>query len=430
MNSVAAVLRLGTYQRFLGAAIFSGVAVWIFQTAIYWAGLQSGDTGTVGILVAAITLPSLLLTLPAGYLTDRAGPFHLLLVGQIAPLIACVGGITFVASDGSIALGPAAAVTFAVGVAYALWSVPALVYVTRIVPAPLMGAAISLMVLQYATGRIVGGALGGALVEAGGAGLAFAVSGTMFAFGVLAVLTLPRISGLDARTGSSLRGMLEAVRWLRHAPATLALVVLGALSSLLSYAYIPLLGALSRDVIGAGAAGLGILTATSGLGMVASALTAQSVGARIGRGRGVIATSVVGALAMAALGMSTVLAFSIVLVVVTAYLGSTRSSMSSYLMQSLTPARMRGRVASLADFIAQIMSLVGSAGVGLAAVSAGPSAVLIAAGVVIVAVVSLVVLIAPRLLSLDVDREAHPVLGDRPYVEGTGVVHPAVPETG
>ena len=233
MNSVAGVLRLSIYRRFLAAAICTGVGVWIFQTAIYWAGLQSGSTADVGILVAAISLPSLLLTIPAGLLTDRAGPYWLLFVGQVAPAIACIGGIALVAPDGTIPLGPTALVTFVVGVAYAFWSVPALVYVTRAVPAELMGAAISLMVLQYATGRIVGGALGGVVVSAGGAALAFGVSAAIFLVGIAAVLTLPRIGGLDTRSGNTVRGLFEAVGWLRHAPATLVLVVLGALSSLL-----------------------------------------------------------------------------------------------------------------------------------------------------------------------------------------------------
>ena len=158
MNAVAEVLRLGIYRRFLAAAICTGVGVWIFQTAIYWAGLQSGSTATVGILVAVLSLPSLLLTIPAGVLTDRAGPFWLLFVGQVAPAVACIAGIALVGPDGGIALEPAILVTFVVGAAYALWSVPALVYVTRSVPPELLGPAISLMVLQFATGRIVASA--------------------------------------------------------------------------------------------------------------------------------------------------------------------------------------------------------------------------------------------------------------------------------
>ena len=93
MSAVSEVLRLRAYQRFLAGAISSGVGVWIFQTAIYWAALQSGSTSSVGILVAVISLPGLLLTLPAGLLTDKAGPFWLLLAGQVvrkwnAPAIA------------------------------------------------------------------------------------------------------------------------------------------------------------------------------------------------------------------------------------------------------------------------------------------------------------------------------------------------------
>jgi MFS family permease len=427
VNAVAGVLRLGIYRRFLAAAICTGVGVWIFQTALYWAGLQTGTTATVGILVAVLSLPSLLLTIPAGVLTDRAGPFWLLFVGQVAPAVACVVGIALVAPDGSIALEPAILVTFVVGAAYALWSVPALVYVTRAVPPELLGAAISLMVLQFATGRIVGGAVGGAVVSAGGAGLAFGVSAAMFGLGILAVLTLPRLGGLDQRAGSSVRGILEAMTWLRGAPATLVLVVLGAVASLLAYSYVPLLGALSRDVLGAGSAGLGILTATSGIGMVMSGVAANAVGVRLRRGRGVVVTMIVGALCMAALGVSSMLVLSIGLVVLVAFLGSTRSALSSYLMQSLTPPRMRGRVTSLADFVAQTMSIAGSLAVGAAAASAGATAVLVGAGLLIVAVVGLVVLVWPRILQLDVDARARPVVGSRPYVEGAGA-GAAIPE--
>jgi MFS family permease len=418
VSAVADVLRLGTYQRFLAAAVCSGIGIWIFQTAIYWAGLQSGSTGTVGVLVAVISLPSLLLTLPAGFLTDRAGPFWLLLIGQLAPALMCVAGIALVGPNGSIALEPAALVTFVVGSAYALWSVPALVYVTRIVPAPLMGSAISLMVLQYAAGRIIGGALGGYLVGVGGAALAFGVCACVFGLGAVTALTLPRIGGLETRGGNSLRGMAEAVGWLRHAPATLVLVVLAGATSLLAYAYIPLLGALSRDVIGAGSAGLGVLTATSGIGMVASALTANTVGTRLGRGRSVVLLMALGAGAMAALGASTILVVSIGLVICVAYLGSSRSSISQFLIQSLTPPRMRGRVASLAEFVGQIMSIVGSLAVGALAVSHGPTAVLVGAGAAILGFVLLVTLLFRRILALDVNADAKVVVGSVPYVEG------------
>jgi MFS family permease len=249
----------------------------------------------------------------------------------------------------------------------------------------------------------------------------------MFGLGILAVLTLPRLGGLDHRAGNTVRGLVEAVTWLRGAPATLVLVVLGALASLLAYSYIPLLGALSRDVLGAGSGGLGILTATSGIGMVISGLAANSVGVRLRRGRGVVVTMVVGAVCMAALGVSSILVLSIGLVVVVAFLGSTRSALSSYLMQALTPPRMRGRVMSLADFVAQIMSITGSLAVGAAAASLGATAVLVAAGVIICAVIGVVVILWPRILQLDVDATAHPVVGDRPYIEGAGA-GAAIPE--
>src|SRR5258708_7225491 len=127
MSAVGEVLRLRAYQRFLAGAICRGVGVWIFPTAIYWAALPSRPTSSGGILVAVICLPSLLLTLPAGLLTDKARPFWLLLAGQVAPAIACAVGITFVGANGSLALEPAALVTVVVGTAYALWNVPALV---------------------------------------------------------------------------------------------------------------------------------------------------------------------------------------------------------------------------------------------------------------------------------------------------------------
>jgi MFS family permease len=429
VSAVADVLRLPTYQRFLASAICSGVALWLFQTAIYWAALQSGSTGDVGLLVAVLSLPSLLLTIPAGLLTDRLGPFWLLFVGSAAPAIACAAGIALVGANGSIALGPASLVTFVVGAAYALWNVPALVYVTRIVPSNLLGTGISLMVVQYATGRIIGGALGGALVTAGGAGLAFAVCAAIFAVGTIAILSLPRIRGLETRGTSSLRGMVEALGWLRWAPATLALVVLGAAASALSYAYIPLLGAISRDVLHAGSAGLGVLTATSGIGMLASGVLASTVGIRLRRGRGVVVVMAIGALTMMALGASPILLLSVVLVIIVAFTGSTRSAMSSYLMQALSPARMRGRVAALADFIGQILTIAGSLAVGALGAVYGPTEVILGCGVILLAILGGLVVAWPRIIAIDVDGEAQPVIAGRPYAEGrTAGVMPEIPQ--
>jgi hypothetical protein len=88
---------------------------------------------------------------------------------------------------------------------------------------------------------------------------------------------------------------------------------------------------------------------------------------------------------------------------------------------------MRRRVTSLADFVAQLMSIVGSLAVGAAAASAGATVVLVAAGLLIVAAVGLIVLLWPRILQLDVDGRARAVVGDRPYVEGAGAGTP-IPE--
>ena len=287
MSGVVDVLRLGTYQRFLAGAVCSGVGVWIFQTALYWAALQSGTTGSVGILVAVISLPSLLLTIPAGFLTDRAGPFWLLLIGQVAPALMCVGGIAFVAADGHDRAGARGPRDVRGRLRLCALERPrARLRDPHCAVAPdgqrdqPDGAAVRHRPDRRGRAR-------GLPRRGRWRGLALAVSAAVFGLGALTVLTLPRIEGLETRSGSSVRGMLEAVRWLRHAPATLVLVVLSATASLLAYAYIPLLGALSRDVIGAGSAGLGTLTSTSGIGMVASALTANSLGARLRRGRSV-----------------------------------------------------------------------------------------------------------------------------------------------
>jgi hydrogenase-4 membrane subunit HyfE len=79
---------------------------------------------------------------------------------------------------------------------------------------------------------------------------------------------------------------------------------------------------------------------------------------------------------------------------------------------------MRGRVASLADFIGQILTIAGSLAVGALAVPYGPTAVLLGCSAAIVAIVVIVTLLSPRILVLDVDTEAKPIIGGAPYAEG------------
>ena len=407
------VLRDRRYRRFLAAAVSYSIGLWSFQTVIVWTILeQTNSAEAVSLLTISVALPTLLFSLPAGLLADRLDPRRVMFIGQVGGTIA-IAAVVLATATGFLSLPLGALAIFVVGTFDAMTNVPSMVYVGRLVEPRLMASAIGLTGLQYGAGRIGGGIVAGLAFQLGGPIAGLVICAAALATSAAIVSTLPRLPRAESGglAGAGLGDLRAAVTWVRRSPPAVAIIALGLAAATFVYSYFTLLPVFARDALGGSAVSLGLLTSSGGVGVVLGAICVDAVGRRIGRGRAIVAALVVASFAFAALGQSRILPLSMALTaLMTAGLGVYRVT-CQLVLQTLAPARIRGRVLATFELTFWGIFSVGTLAAGVLADRAGPSFVAATFGGATLAGVAVLLIAYRPFLRLDVDSQGRGVLG-------------------
>ena len=183
---------------------------------------------------------------------------------------------------------------------------------------------------------------------------------------------------------------------------------------------------LTRDLLHSGPGDLGLITASTGIGVIVGAFVMEGVGRAIGRGRTIILMVVMGAGAMTLLAVSRSLPVSMALAGVMACVLIVFRTTVIAVLQALAPARMRGRILSIFEIAFWGINPVGGVLGGILADSIGTMQMfLVFGGATVIAVV--VATLGDRALArMDLDTRARVVIGDAVYSDGRRVRDPVV----
>ncbi len=280
----------------------------------------------VALVQASTALPIMLLSLPAGAIADISDRRVVMLVAQIFLLMAS-GTLTTFAFLDRITPWTLLTLTFLIGCGAALYAPAWQSSVGEQVPRSNLSAAVSLNSLAFNLARIAGPAIGGVIVAAAGARMAFLVNLLCYVglITVLASWSRPKPERLLPPERIPM-AVGAGLRYARLSPGIRTVLVRGSVFGLLSSAIWSLLPLIARDLIGGGAVTFGVLYAAFGAGAVAGALFSASLRSKhgnekvarvstVGFGVGTVLTAISSwhALSMAALmlaGASWVIALS------------------------------------------------------------------------------------------------------------------------
>jgi len=420
-----AALGVPVYRRYLVATSANNVTVWLFQTAMSWLILsQTGSAAAVGVLFVAWTLPTLFTMIPAGVFVDRIGPRRGMLISQAITTVLFVGA-AWLAWTNQLSVDRALVFAILIGAVDGFWSAPSLVMAGRIVEPRLLGSAMGLSSLTFGFGRTFGGLFGGVLVAAAGPAPALAVGALGPAIAWAMTLTLPAVPGLETSRKGSLRDFPDALAWMARSSNARTLVLLGMAVSMFVYSYVSLMPILTRDLLHSGPADLGLITASTGIGVIVGALVMEGTGRAIGRGRTIVLMALVGASAMALLAFSRSLPVSMVLAGVMACVLIVFRTTVMALLQAIAPGRMRGRILSIFEIAFWGVNPVGGVLGGLLADGIGTMQVFLVFGGATAVAVAVAVLADRALTRMDLDSRGHVVIGDDVYFDGRRVRRPA-----
>jgi MFS family permease len=252
------------------AAVISYTGSWMQNIATGW--LMTSLTQSpmwVSLVQVALSLPVLLIVLPAGALADLVDRRKFLLFTQSSMVAASlILGILTVTSTCTPTL--LLIFTFLLG-AGAFMNEPAWQALTPdLVPVSKLGSAVALNSAGFNMARAVGPALGGLVIATAGSGTAFLLNAVSF-FGVILFLyrwkPAERPSGQVTTTFSG--ALIVGLRYIRQEKRITAVLVRTALFSLFASAFWALLPLIASRF---GATGYGAMLAFFGLGAVIGAV--------------------------------------------------------------------------------------------------------------------------------------------------------------
>ena len=306
---------------------------------------QAAWTGTV----AALTyVPTVLLGPFGGALADRFDRRRFLIgVTLFQMLLAAI--LTVLAATDRLSVAAVATIVLLAGCAFAA-AMPAVQAMTPdLVGADDLLGAMSLGAAQFNLGRVVGPALAGLVITAGG--LAWAFGFNVVSFGaVLLALTLVRIPPLERAEGDParvLRTIAQGVAAARRDPGIRTALLLLVATTFLVSPFIGLVPAVAIKVFDEGASGTSALVTAQGVGAVLAALAAAPLAARLGRRRLLVAALLAVGPAAVLYGLAPAFPLAVAAIAVLGFVYLAVLSGTSTVCQLRAPRELRARIASL-----------------------------------------------------------------------------------
>ena len=326
---------------------------WLVQDLVHRQLRLSNASLYLGLVSAAGSFPTLLLTLYAGVIADRFDKRRIIIATQTWMMILAFI-LAWLTWHGVIQIWQVMVMAALLGVANAFDMPTRQAFVKDMVGPEDLLNAIALNSSMFNGARIIGPAVAGVLVALPGIG----VSGAFFLNGVsfiaviagLLAIRLPRRSGTRA-TGHVWQHLREGFSYVRHHRVIRALLIVMSVFSTFGFSYIVLLPAVTTQILKGQANVYGLLLACGGLGALIGALTLATLAGRVRKGSVLLVGSLLFAPALLALGASRQLYLTAALLALTSAGLVACSATINSLIQETVPDHLRGRVMSIWMFV-------------------------------------------------------------------------------
>lgn len=376
-------LGVPSYRRFFLSQGVSLTGTWMQNLALPWlAYTLTGSPFLLGLVGAVQFLPTMLLSVFAGALTDRLVKVKVVLATQITlslgSAILAILVFTHTASYPLLLL-----VALLMGLANTLDFPARQAMVSELVGKDLVMNAVALNSSLFNAARIVGPALAGLIMGAWGIGWCFALNAISFVPALVVLLGLPHHAA-PARTNDSpdlWQASKEGVTYLRNERPLRDVLVAVALMSILGFNFSVLLPVLVKVNLGLGETAYGLLMSCMGIGSFCAAFL---IAARSHRGPRV---SILALAPLATGALFVVLAFSpwfaliAGLMVVVGFSNVAFFTTANSFLQVHTLPEYRGRVTAFYSLLFGGMTPVGNLIAGTLVEWGGPTLGFLVTGV-------------------------------------------------
>lgn len=364
------------------ATIAANTGIWMQALGAQWYLVSlPGGSGVVALVQTALALPMALLALPSGVIADMFDRRRVLIVVQAASVVVAVVLVVLMAMD-RLTPWTLLALTALLGCGSALTFTPFQSLIPDLVARDRVPAAAALVGVSFNIARIIGPAIAGFVVAGAGIAWVFGLNAVLLGFFLVVVV---RWRGTPDEGGGRERFLLAmqgGMRYVRHSPQVLKLMLRSFWFTLPMMAILALLPLIATERLGMGSGGYGLLFACQGGGAVVGGLSVARLRRRFTTN--VITGSAVGVAAAVTIAMPfvTVPVLAMGLMVLAGGCWTMTHAANAGALQVYLPAWVRARGLAVFSFALFGGQAIGSVLVGWSADAFGLTATFLAAGIV------------------------------------------------
>lgn len=303
----------------------------------------------LGLVGACRAVPIILCSLIGGVVADVMDRRRLMMATQTVMLV-CSAILALVTFSGLERVWPILLLTAIASGAWAFDTPARQALMPTLVPVKDFPNAVSLSMLMFQIGLIVGPPLAGFLLASHGPGLVYAINAGSFVAVILG-LALMRAGGRAEKNESqapriSFAALVEGLRFVGRTPIIVQTMTLDFVATFFASAN-QLLPIFARDILQVGAQGYGFLGAAPAGGAVISGLVMARLGTLKRQGTIVILSVAVFGAATIAFGVSRVFWFSLLMLAIAGAADTVSTILRQTIRQLATPNYLRGRMTSI-----------------------------------------------------------------------------------
>ncbi|HKB64587.1 MAG TPA: MFS transporter [Pyrinomonadaceae bacterium] len=303
----------------------------------------------LGLVGACRAVPIILCSLVGGVVADVVDRRRLMMTTQ-SVMLTCSAALALVTFRGLLHVWPIFLLTAVASAAWAFDTPARQALMPTLVPLKDFPNAVSLSMLMFQVGLIVGPPLAGFVLASHGPGFVYTINAGSFVAVILG-LALMRTSGRPEKDESqpariSFDALREGLRFVWRTPIIVQTMTLDFVATFFASAN-QLLPIFAKDILRVGAEGYGFLAAAPAGGAIITGLIVARFGTLKKQGLLVIVSIGVFGAATIAFGLSRVFWFSLLMLAITGGADTISTILRQTIRQLVTPNKLRGRMTSI-----------------------------------------------------------------------------------
>ncbi len=316
----------------------------------------TGSYAALGMVSLATAVPMLLLSLPGGVIADRFVKQRVIQLGQIVNTLVA-GSLAVLMLSGALIFEFLLVTAVIQGLVFALIMPSRQTMIADVVSDEQLMNGVALNSAGQNVMRLGAPSLGGVLLTVVGAGWVYVLMTFFYVVSALCMIPVRSRAGADRRSGSAdvaakkhsaggVKEIIEGCRYIWHDKTVLMILVTNCVIVFLAMPIQQILPGFTKEVLGSGGIGLGVIMSLIGLGSLLGSLVVASMSAQK-RGAMLMVSGVILGVSLLIFSLSSMLWLSAIMAVVLGIGQAGRIAISSVLLQTYTPSEYRGRVMSV-----------------------------------------------------------------------------------